>query len=98
MVPDLHPQPDLLDLLTLTLFTRLAFVLLALITEDAIVENATHRWRTGGRYFDEVKTSLSGESQGTRSGKNTELLLLFINDPHLGGANLVVDAKIVGYV
>jgi len=98
MVSDLHPQPDLFDLLTFALLARFTFASLALITEDAIVENAAHRRDACGRYFDEIEAALSGKSQGAGSGENTELLLLFIDDPYLGGADLVVDAKIVGYV
>jgi len=43
------------------------------------------------RHLDEVEPLLAGDAQGGVEGHNPELVVLVIDQPHFGAADLIVD-------
>ena len=92
---DLDPEADLLELdrtLVLARFLIPTGLLVLLLT---VVEDLGDRRVGHGRDLDEVETTLLRQLQGLGRGHDTQLCPLFVDDPHLGDSDHLVDSQVL---
>ncbi len=90
---DLDGEPDLLEGLALLLLLRVAVALLKLVLVLPVVEDSAYRRDRSRGDLNEVQTLLPGQLLCPDRGHHSELLTVFVDDPHLANANHLIDAE-----
>ena len=88
---DFRTEANLFQFHRLLALARFALPTALLITELAVIHQATN-WRHGGRLnLDEVKPPLTGHLHGVTRTYNTYVIAFFVNESNFGDPNPFVD-------
>lgn len=93
---DTDAELHLLHLAALLMLVGLLFVLLLDVLVLAVVDDFAHRRIDVWRDFHEIKTTLLGDANGLRRGKDAELMMpIFLNDTHLRRTDALIDSGLI---
>lgn len=93
MVADRQRKPDAFQFHFLLLGFILALLPLQLVGKLAEINNPAYRRLGDGRNLDEIQAALAGLPDGILERNNPDLLVVFVNKPDFGNADLVVNAE-----
>ena len=91
MLGHLRPQLHLLELDDVLLAPLVLLALDGLELETSVVHQPRDRRLRLRRHLDEVESLLAGDAQSGVQGNYPELVVLVIDQPHFGAADLIVD-------